>query len=90
MNCGPMRISNAMTNGLSLSSIEDLRANDRVIGSSRAWSEVIRRATQVAARDATTCIQGESGTGKEVTGARQQHRPDAPRAPHHPTRDVPG
>jgi transcriptional regulator with PAS, ATPase and Fis domain len=66
MNWGPVRISSAMTNGSSLSPIEDVRVDVRVLGSSRAWSEVIRRATQVAARDATTCIQGESGTGKEV------------------------
>ena len=33
---------------------------------SHAWREVIRRATQVAATEATTCLQGESGTGKEV------------------------
>ena len=36
------------------------------IGTSQAWSEVIRRATHVAATEATTCLQGESGTGKEV------------------------
>ena len=33
---------------------------------SDAWHDVIRRATQVAATEATTCLQGESGTGKEV------------------------
>jgi transcriptional regulator with PAS, ATPase and Fis domain len=66
MNWGPTGISSAMTTGASLSSINDVRQDDRVIGSSRAWSEVIRRATQVAAWEATTCIHGESGTGKEV------------------------
>jgi len=37
------------------------------------WREVIRRATRVAATEATTCLQGESGTGKEVI-ARFIHR----------------
>src|SRR5262245_48828737 len=39
---------------------------DAPIGTSPAWREVIRRATQVAASEATTCLQGESGTGKEI------------------------
>jgi transcriptional regulator with PAS, ATPase and Fis domain len=39
---------------------------DAPVGISDAWHEVIRRATQVAATEATTCLQGESGTGKEV------------------------
>jgi two-component system NtrC family response regulator len=37
------------------------------------WREMIRRATRVAATEATTCLQGESGTGKEVI-ARFIHR----------------
>ncbi|HWW87907.1 MAG TPA: sigma 54-interacting transcriptional regulator, partial [Vicinamibacterales bacterium] len=61
-----MRISSAMMKGPSLASVEEIRVDDHVIGSSRPWSEVIRRAMQVAARETTTCIQGESGTGKEV------------------------
>ena len=39
---------------------------DAPIGTSEAWRDVIRRATQVAATEVTTCLQGESGTGKEV------------------------
>src|ERR1700746_1107289 len=39
---------------------------DAPTGASHAWHEVIRRATQVAATEATTCLQGESGTGKDV------------------------
>lgn len=44
----------------------DGRTIDAPIGTSQAWLDVIRRATQVAATEATTCLQGESGTGKEV------------------------
>jgi transcriptional regulator with PAS, ATPase and Fis domain len=43
------------------------------VGQSSAWREVLRKATQVAATDTTTCLQGESGTGKEVV-ARFIHR----------------
>jgi transcriptional regulator with PAS, ATPase and Fis domain len=39
---------------------------DVPLGTSPAWREVIRRASRVAATDATTCLQGESGTGKEI------------------------
>jgi len=49
-----------------ISSIADGRHVDAPVGASAAWREVIRRATQVAATEATTCLQGESGTGKEV------------------------
>ena len=49
-----------------ISSIVDGRHVDAPVGTSLAWREVIRRATQVAATEATTCLQGESGTGKEV------------------------
>jgi hypothetical protein len=52
MHRGPMRVSSAMTKGPSLASVEEVRADDHAIGSSRAWSEVIRRAPQVAARPA--------------------------------------
>src|SRR5262249_51600974 len=48
------------------SSMVDGRHVAPPIGTSHAWREVIRRATQVAAAEATTCLQGESGTGKEV------------------------
>jgi transcriptional regulator with PAS, ATPase and Fis domain len=81
MHCGPMRISSAMTKGPSLASAEEVRADDHVIGSSRPWSEVIRRATQVAARETTTCIQGESGTGKEVIARLIHQRSPRRRGP---------
>jgi transcriptional regulator with PAS, ATPase and Fis domain len=48
------------------SSSHDDRSLDAPVGISDAWLDVIKRATQVAATDATTCLQGESGTGKEV------------------------
>src|SRR5262245_13297584 len=44
-----------------------------LIGSSPQWLAVLKRASQVAATEATTCLQGESGTGKEVV-ARFIHR----------------
>jgi transcriptional regulator with PAS, ATPase and Fis domain len=47
-------------------SIHDGRHVDAPVGVSKAWREVIGRAAQVAATEATTCLQGESGTGKEV------------------------
>src|SRR6187549_1049501 len=49
-----------------ISSIEDRRHVDAPLGTSHAWRELITRATQVAATEATTCLQGESGTGKDV------------------------
>jgi transcriptional regulator with PAS, ATPase and Fis domain len=55
-----------MTNRRSISSIDDGRHVDAPAGTSPAWREVIKRATQVAATEATTCLQGESGTGKEI------------------------
>jgi transcriptional regulator with PAS, ATPase and Fis domain len=36
------------------------------LGSSPRWRTVLKLASQVAATEATTCVQGESGTGKEV------------------------
>ena len=48
------------------SSSHDDRYIDAPVGISDAWLDVIKRATQVAATEATTCLQGESGTGKEV------------------------
>ena len=44
----------------------DPRSAFRLIGTSKAWSDVIDRAARVAVTDVTTCLQGESGTGKEV------------------------
>ena len=49
-----------------VSSIDDGRKVKLPVGRSHRWREVIRRATQVAATEAPTCLQGESGTGKEV------------------------
>jgi transcriptional regulator with PAS, ATPase and Fis domain len=59
-------VSGQAVNRRPISSIVDGRHVDAAIGTSRAWREVITRATQVAATEATTCLQGESGTGKEV------------------------
>jgi DNA-binding NtrC family response regulator len=47
--------------------------SDAPIGNSPGWRTVLKLANQVAATDATTCLQGESGTGKEVI-ARFIHR----------------
>ena len=52
----------------------DSRTNyRRVVGRSREWKDVLRKATQVAATDTTVLLTGESGTGKEVV-ARFIHR----------------
>ncbi len=45
----------------------------RLVGASREWKDVLRRATQVAATQTTVLLSGESGTGKEVI-ARLVHR----------------
>jgi len=54
------------TNRRPIAPIHDRPHIDIPVGTSPAWRDVIRRATQVAASEATTCLQGESGTGKEV------------------------
>src|SRR5262249_23393594 len=59
-------ISGQTTNRRPISSLDDGRHVDAPVGTSPAWREVITRATQVAATEATTCLHGESGTGKEV------------------------
>src|SRR6267142_195870 len=59
-------MSGQTTNRRPIASIDDGRHVDAPVGTSPAWREVIGRATQVAATEATTCLQGESGTGKEV------------------------
>jgi transcriptional regulator with PAS, ATPase and Fis domain len=46
--------------------IDDLGFTDSAVGRSPGWRGVLRRAIQVAATDATTCLEGESGVGKEV------------------------
>ncbi len=53
--------------------IESLGGRRRVVGESKAWKEVLKQATQVAATDTTVLLLGESGTGKEVV-ARFIHR----------------
>ena len=58
--------SGQTTNRRPVSSIDDDRHIADPVGASDAWREVIRRAAQVAATEATTCLHGESGTGKEV------------------------
>jgi transcriptional regulator with PAS, ATPase and Fis domain len=62
----PAVTSGPLTNRRPISSIDDARPSDAPDGTSHAWREVIGRAMQVAATEATTCLQGESGTGKEV------------------------
>jgi transcriptional regulator with GAF, ATPase, and Fis domain len=51
----------------------------QTIGQSVEWRTVLKRATQVAATEATVLLQGGSGTGKEVM-ARFVHRASARRA----------
>jgi transcriptional regulator with PAS, ATPase and Fis domain len=69
----PTMMSGQTTNRRPISSIETGRRLDAPIGISETWREVIKRATQVAATDVTTCLEGESGTGKEVI-ARYIHQ----------------
>src|SRR5262245_19787154 len=69
----PAVVSGQPTHRLQFPSIDPGRSGDEPTGTSDAWRRVVRRATQVAATDATTCLQGESGTGKEVV-ARFIHR----------------
>ena len=69
----PALVSGQAINRRPISSIVDGRHVDAPVGASPPWREVLRRATQVAATEATTCLQGESGTGKEVI-ARFIHR----------------
>ena len=62
----PAMVSGHATRRRPNSSIDSGRESDAPVGISEAWRDVIRRAIQVAATEATTCLQGESGTGKEV------------------------
>src|SRR4030095_11864983 len=72
----PAIVSGQTTSRRPIPSIDDGRHLDAPIGTSRAWRDVIKRATQVAATEATTCLQGESGTGKEVIARFiHQHSP---------------
>src|SRR5262245_14110514 len=69
----PVMMSGPTAHRRPISSIGDGRQIDVPAGASPAWREAIKRATQVAATDVTTCLQGESGTGKEVI-ARYIHK----------------
>jgi transcriptional regulator with PAS, ATPase and Fis domain len=62
----PAMTSAQVTSRDPISSIANDQLSDGPVGASRAWCDVILRATQVAPTEATTCLQGESGTGKEV------------------------
>ena len=62
----PTLMSGQTANRRAKPSIDHGRHGEAPIGTSHAWHEVMKRATQVAATEATTCLQGESGTGKEV------------------------
>ena len=74
-------VSGQTTNRCLVASIDDGRQSDPPVGMSPAWREVIKRATHVAATEATTCIQGESGTGKEVIARFIHQRSPRSRAP---------
>jgi transcriptional regulator with PAS, ATPase and Fis domain len=74
-------VSGESTNRRSISSIDKGRNIDAPFGTSDAWREVLRLATQVAATEATTCLQGESGTGKEVIARFIHQRSPRWRAP---------
>jgi transcriptional regulator with PAS, ATPase and Fis domain len=49
-----------------VSVLDDDRMPEHVFGTSSPWRDVLKRATRVAATEATALLQGESGTGKEV------------------------
>jgi len=49
------------------------RGDDRLIGASPAWREVLRLVETVAPSDSTVLLEGETGTGKEEV-ARLMHR----------------
>jgi two-component system NtrC family response regulator len=56
--------------------VQALGGHRRVIGESKAWKDVLKQATQVAATETTVLLLGDSGTGKEVV-ARFIHRGSA-------------
>ncbi len=51
----------------------DSKTHNRIVGQSREWLDVLKKATQVSATDTTVLLSGDSGTGKEVV-ARFIHR----------------
>jgi transcriptional regulator with PAS, ATPase and Fis domain len=77
----PAVVSGQAINRRPTSSIVEGRHVDAPVGTSPAWREVITRATQVAATEATTCLQGESGTGKEVIARFIHERSPRSRGP---------
>jgi transcriptional regulator with PAS, ATPase and Fis domain len=77
----PAMVSGQAISRRPTSSIVDGRHVDAPVGTSPAWREVITRATQVAATEATTCLQGESGTGKEVVARFIHQRSPRSRGP---------
>ena len=77
----PAMVSGPAINRRPTSSIVDGGHVDAPVGASLAWREVITRATQVAATEATTCLQGESGTGKEVIARFIHQRSPRSRGP---------
>ena len=77
----PAMVSGQAISRRPISPIVDGRHGDAPVGASPAWHEVIRRATQVAATEATTCLQGESGTGKEVIARFIHQRSPRSRGP---------
>ncbi|HVO11271.1 MAG TPA: sigma 54-interacting transcriptional regulator [Vicinamibacteria bacterium] len=58
--------------------LDGSRGPARVVGRSKAWTEVLAQAAKVARAETTVLLTGESGTGKEVI-ARFIHR-GSPRA----------
>lgn len=53
--------------------LEARTGNQRVIGRSRRWRDVLAHATRVAQTETTVLLTGESGTGKEVIARFVHH-----------------
>jgi hypothetical protein len=71
MHRGPMRVSSAMTKGPSLASVEEVRADDHVIGSSRAW-----RAARVRKSSSSSLIEKPIACSHPSTERRGCRFPD--------------